>query len=38
MANLRHEPLVLMMTVLVDGSEPVGMFSGLLPIGGVDSK
>ena len=38
MANLRREQLVLMVTVLVDTSEPVGMTWRSKPIGGVDSK
>ncbi len=37
-ANLRREQLVLMVTVLVDTSEPVGMTWRSKPIGGVDSK
>ena len=37
-ANLRSERLVMIVTVLVEGNEAVGMFSGLLPLGGAGTK
>ena len=37
-ANLRSERLVMIVTVLVEGNEAVGMFSGLWPLAGARTK